>query len=90
MYLCIDSTNANLQFMRKTIITLIGVCCWAMNASVQAQNIDFDNNSKKTAQNFTSWFVPTGASASQNFGEVKISMKNGKGSTANCVYANWW
>lgn len=90
LYLCIDSTNANLQFMRKTIITLIGVCCWAMNANVQAQNIDFDNNSKKTAQNFTSWFVPTGASASQNFGEVKISMKNGKGSTANCVYANWW
>lgn len=90
LYLCIDSTNANLQFMRKTIITLIGVCCWAMSANVQAQNIDFDNNSKKTAQNFTSWFVPTGASASQNFGEVKISMKNGKGSTANCVYANWW
>ena len=76
--------------MRKTIITLIGVGCWLMGASVQAQNIDFDNNSRKTAQNFTSWMVPTGASASQTFGEVKISIKNGKGSTANCVYANWW
>ena len=77
--------------MRKTITKIVlSVGCWMLFSNVLAQNIDFDNNSKKTAQNFTSWFVPTGTSASQTFGEVKISIKNGKGSTATCVYANWW
>ena len=77
-----------LRLMRKTIITLLAIGCWALG--VQAQNIDFDNNSKKTAQNFTSWVVATGASSSQTFGDVKITIKNGKGSTGTCVYANWW
>ena len=41
-----------LRLMRKTIITLLAIGCWVLD--VPAQNIDFDNNSKKTAQNFTS------------------------------------
>ena len=74
--------------MKKKIITLFVGCGLALG--VQAQTIDFDNNSRKTAQNFTSWVVPTGASASQTFGEVKITLSNGQGSTANGLYANWW
>lgn len=57
---------------------------------VHAQNIDFDNNSRKTAQKFTSWVVPTGASATQTFDGITIAIANGKGSTANGLYANWW
>ncbi len=74
----------------KQQLLLICIALSTMTIVAHAQLIDFDNSSKKTETNYTSWYIETGTSATSTFDGVTVTVTNGANSTANCIYANWW